>query len=178
MRNRLKCVFKIIGVAVVVTAALFVYLLTRVFVSEPAQIPTTKLTIMKFLVRVKEYRKNTDQWPVAKTNACIKLISSIIDTEIAPKFLEILPYRVWDADSWGTPFLALVYDDCFIVISAGEDEMYHTSDDIVGRFLSEGKNTLRDADDIAIDGPGSETMVVGKERQQEIGRNKTGGLIF
>ena len=144
-------------------------------VSEPARIQATQAIIAEFTVRLKEYHDNKGRWPIGKTNACMILEQEIIDAEFTPEFLNTSPSAFLSADSWGTPFLVLVYDDCFIVISAGEDEVYHTSDDIVGRLCP------IKTDAIVLYGPFGETSVVGRVEQQrikQIRRTPVGGLAF
>lgn len=165
----------------IAACCLFVFLLCVFYcifpnaVSEPARIPATQTTIAEFIVRVKEYSDDKNRWPVGKTNACMILDQEIIDAEFVPEFLEVLADDLLSADSWGTPFLVLVYDDSFIVISAGEDEVYHTSDDIVGRLCP------MKTDDIVLYGPFGETSIVERTQQQkikQIRRSPTGELII
>lgn len=150
-----------------------------VFKSAPARIQTTQATIAEFMVHARDFHEQTGHWPIEKNGSCTKITRENIVKAIAPKFFDVLPSTfLLTGDSWATPFLVIVSDDCFIVISAGEDKKYYTSDDIVGRFQPNKSANARDMGDLVINGPSKTTMIVGKKEQQairNIKRTKTGG---
>jgi hypothetical protein len=102
--------------------------------------PATRLTIEEIISQVKKCREDNGKWPIGQTNILLRFDQRTFIEENPSDFLDMLPNQAFDGDSWGTPFLVVVSEDVFTLISAGADRAFHTPDDITGAFpLGQGK---------------------------------------